>query len=169
MMARGKTDKTDETAPAAIPANSANQDDGALVGLLGGELDNFAILGVGLGASTRTKELVLKGLLAEQMSLFKARAKRGRGRPRKKVPNIDRERAAAVLGADDLWRDKEGKGAPTQKAAIELAIQIDAILVKVGARNVPLFGGEMTTFARLQTSVSKGLRELGETERFSKK
>jgi hypothetical protein len=165
-MDRGKTDETD---PAAIPANSANQGDGALIGLLGGELAIFVILGLGLGASARTKELVLKGLLAEQMSLFEARAKRGRGRPRKEVPNIDRERAAAVLGADDLWRDKKGEGAPTQKAAIELAIQIDAILVKAGARNTPLFGGEMTTFARLQTSVSKGLRELGEAERFSKK
>lgn len=163
-MAWDKTDKTDLTPTATTATPQVDCD--KLLGLSGGELDIFSILGLGFGASERAKELVLKGLLAEQMNILEARAKRGRGRPRKDFLNRDIERAAAVLGADDLWRDSTGEGAPTQKAAIELAIQIDAILVKAGEREAHLFG---TSFARLQTSVSKGLAELGAAIRFSKK
>lgn len=139
-----------------------------MVGLLGGELDFFAELGLGFGASDRAKLLVLKGLEAE-LGELRRQMKPTRGRPRKEFPNIDIERAAAVLGAADLWRDTLGEGPPTQKAAIDLAIQIDTILVKAAVRSAPLFGGKMTTFLRLQNSVSKGLADLGETKRFSNK
>jgi hypothetical protein len=168
-MARDKTDKTDKT-PVATTAIRKDEVESRkpLVGLLGDELDLFAAVGLGHGASDRAKSLVLKGLESE-LSELRRQLKPTRGRPRKEFPNIDIERAAAVLGAADLWRDEMGEGPPTQKAAIELAIQIDTILVKAAVRSAPLFGGEMTTFPRLQNSVSKGLANLGETRRFSKK
>ncbi len=135
-----------------------------LVGLLGGELDLFALVGLGLGASGRAKELVLKGLLAEldeRLKLLKEEQKRGRGRPKKDLPNIDIERAAAILGADDLWLNLTGKHAPTQKAALGLACQIDDILFQSGNRTRRLFGGT-TTEKSFQDSISRGLRKIGE-------
>jgi hypothetical protein len=174
-MARNKTDKYDTT-PAATLAKTATWkgevESQKPVGLLGGELDVFGIIGLGLGASPRAKELILKGLLfefAEQEKVLTGKQKRSKGRPRKDFPKIDIERGAAVLGADDLWRDKTGKGLPTQKAAIELAQQIDRILCKNDSARKPLFG-TMTEFKRVQDSVSKGLREIGlDAERFLKK
>ncbi len=168
----------------ATPATSATTREDGEVGLLGLEPDLFASLGLGLGGSERAKALVLKGLLSERMAEIEkqlADMKPTRGRPNG-GPSLDARRAAAVLGADDFYRNRLGKPAPTQKAAIELAIQIDRLLSErdrgvIEAGKVPLpkhkqhmsLFGNMTTFARLQTSVSKGLRELGQEGRFSKK
>jgi len=174
-MARDKTDKTDESPPATLATTATREAEAKsreAVGLLGGELDAFAALGLGLGASDRAKELILRGLLAEleRLARMDAQRKPGRGRPRKDFPNIDIERAAAVLGADDFLRERFGRGAETQKEAIELAMQFDQLLYERGARDRHIFSGTMTTFKRLQDSVSLGLRELGEAgERFLKK
>ena len=168
-MARDKTDKT----PAATLATTATQKGEVesrkpLVGLLGGELDFFAKVGLGWGASDRAKELVLKGLVAEldeRIRQFKPK----RGRPRKGTLNIDVERAAAVLGANDLSLATCGRDARTQKEAIEIAIQIDGILFEGGVRGKRLFG-KTVTGERFQDSVSKGLHAIGEDgERFFRK
>jgi hypothetical protein len=164
MMARDKTDKTDKIPTATLATSEGEIDSPKLQGLLGGELDFWGMIGLGLGASPRAKELILKGVLYEydeQLQMLADKLKRGRGRPKKSFPNIDVKRAAAVLGADDLWRAKRGKGAPTQKAAIELAQQIDEILCEAEPGREPLFGN-MTELKTWQDSVSKGLRELGE-------
>lgn len=174
-MAWDKTDKTDKT-PAGTLATSATPegeiDSPKLQGLLEGELDFWGVIGLGLGASPRAKELILKGVLYEydeQLKILADNLKRGKGRPRKPYLNIDIERAAAVLGADDFWRDKFGCGAPTIKVAIEVAKRIDEILCQVEPGRKPLFG-TMTEFKTWQDSVSKGLRELGEDgKRFLKK
>jgi hypothetical protein len=137
---------------------------------LDGERDLFAEIGLGLGASLRAKELVLKGLLAEIYEQHLADAadeKRGRGRPNKET-SVDIERAAAALAADDLWRDKTGKGCFTQQDAIDLAKQIEKILFESEHRQSRLFA-KTTSESRLTTSVSKGIGILGERGRFSKK
>jgi hypothetical protein len=168
-MARDKTAKT----PAATLATTATpkgevESRKPLVGLLGGELDLFAAVGLGLGASDRARVLVLKGLAAELDELI-CQMKPTRGRPRKDTWNIDVERAAAVLSADKLLREKFDRGARTQKEAIEIAMEIDRILFEGGARDRRLFDGKMVVFKRFQDSVSKGLRGIGEDgERFLK-
>lgn len=163
-------DKSDES-PDATTATQKGEVESRKpsVGLLGGELDLFAVVGLGLGASDRAKVLVLKGLEAELRELI-CQPKPFRGRPRKDTSNIDVERAAAVLSADKFLRDKFGRGARTQKEAIEVAIQIDRILCEGGARNQRLFDDNMVAFKRFQDSVSVGLRGIGEDgERFLKK
>ena len=154
----------------ATPASKLSTE--KLFGLLGGELDLFGQIGLGMGASNRAKELVLKGLLyeliQEQHSLPNT-VTRKKGRPKSNLPNKDVRRAAALLGADDLLRERRGKGAPTQKAALEMAQQIDKILCENDQNRVSLFGNT-TEFKTFQDSVSKGLRELGKDgERFLKK
>lgn len=129
--------------------------------------DPLASIGLGLGASLEARRLALLGLLAEVDEKL-ADLKPKRGAP-KKAMSISVNRAAAVLGADDFLRRKTGKGAGTQKKAIEVAAQIDRILCETEQRNKPLFG-KATTMERLQNSVSEGLRELGvDGERFTKK
>jgi hypothetical protein len=171
-MARDKTDKTDKIPTATLATSEGKIDNPKLQGLLGGELDFWGMIGLGLGASPRAKELILKGVLYEydeQLKMLADNLKRGKGRPRKPYLNIDIERAAAVLGADDLCRDKFGYGAPTIKDAIQVAKWIDEILCKAEPGRKPLFG-TMTEFKTWQDSVSKGLRELGEDgKRFLKK
>jgi hypothetical protein len=171
-MARDKTDKT----PAATLATTATQKGVVesrkpLVGLLGGELDFFAVVGLGFGASDRAKELVLKGLVAELVAELDEQIRQlkpKRGRPRKGTFNIDLERAAAVLAADDFLRDKDGRGARTQKEAIEIATQIDRLRFKLGLQDKRLFG--VVSDGRYQDSVSKGLGDIGEDgKRFLKK
>ena len=132
--------------------------------------DLFAEIGLGLGASLRAKELVLKGLIAEiyEQHLTDAAAlKRGRGRP-KKEGSVDIERAAAALAADDFLRDKTGKGCLTQQYAIDLAEEIEKHLFENGHLKSRLFP-KTTSKSRLATSVSEGVGILGERGRFSKK
>ena len=140
---------------------------------LDSERDLFAKIGLGLGASLRAKELVLKGLLAEVYEQHLADAadaaeeKQGRGRPKKEI-FVDVERAAAALAADDFWRDKTGKGLLSQKDAPQLAKDIEKILIESGR----LRSGPFTkppADGTLATSVSKGIDILGERGRFSKK
>lgn len=171
-MANGKASKP----PLATTATTATQESIAEsqepLGLLGGKVDFFGALGLELGATVRAKELVLKGIAfeyQEKLKLLAEAEKLQRGRPKKSFPNIDAQRAAAVLGANDLWRAKTGQDAPTQKAAIELAQQIDQILCSAELGRKPLFGN-MTEFKSWQDSVSKGLRKLGAAgEKFLKK
>lgn len=173
-MARDKTDKTDLT-----PATSATRRKvRGLLGVVEVEAegkpwvidDSDPLAWVGLGASTEAKRLVELGMLSERMMPYEkhlADLEPKKGRP-KVIITIDVQRAAAVLGADDLWREKTGAGAQTQKAAIELAAQIDKILCEAGERETPLFSS-MTTMKRFQDSVSNGLRKLGvEDKRFLK-
>lgn len=140
--------------------------------------DPLAGVNFGLGASPEARRLALLGLVSERMAEIDhqlSELKPGRGRPTADV-TIDMKRAAAVLAADDLWRDKTGKGLPSQKAAIHLAVQLEGVLEEVGKREECLFGnGDLARvnpeeMKRWQTSVSKGLRELvTRGERFSKK
>jgi hypothetical protein len=175
-MARDKTDKTDLT-----PATSAmRRKVRGLLDVMDAEVngqawvldstDALAGIGLGLGASQEARELALVGLFSRCIADIDkklADLEPKKGRP-KVIITIDVRRAAAVLGADDLWRDKTGAGAQTQKAAIELATQIDRILCEAGERETPLFSN-MITMKRFQDSVSNGLRELGvEDERFLK-
>ena len=121
-MARDKTDK------------NSLADDMETSDPLDGERDLFAEIGLGLGASLRAKELVLKGLFAEvyeQHLADAAEEKQGRGRPKKEI-FVDVERAAATLAADDFWRGKIGKGLLTQKDATHLAKEIEKILIESG-------------------------------------
>lgn len=152
------------------PATTATKEveSGKLMGLLGKELDFFDLIGLGFGASERAKKLVLLGFLSECQSELeeeRRKLKKPRGRPPKDFPETDVQRATAVLGAADLWRDRLGEDPPTQKAAIQMAIQIDEILLNAKARDDRLFG---VSFRRLQTSVSNGLKVLGKEGRFSK-
>ena len=157
-MAREKTDK------------NSLADDIETSDPLDGERDLFAEIGLGLGASLRAKELVLKGLFAEVYEQHLADAageKQGRGRPKKEI-FVDVERAAAALAADDFWRGKTGKGLLTQKDATDLAKEIEKILIESGR----LRSGPFTkppADGTLATSVSKGIGILGERGRFSKK
>lgn len=159
----GKKPSGDATNP-----TTPDSEEGNLTGLLGGKLDLFGFVGLGLGASQRARELVLKGLLFELDEKLK-QLKPKRGRPHKPGLTIDEERALAVLGADALYRDRTGSGAPSIRAAIETAAEIDSILVSSGVREKALFG-HMTTFLRLQNSVSAGLKSFpSEASRLSNK
>ena len=133
--------------------------------------DTLAWVGLGHGASGEARELVLLGLahrLETERAMKLTRIKSQRGAP-KKALTINMKRAAAVLGADDLLSDKFGKSAATQLDAIRVAIQIDEILCKSDESRKPLFSN-MTSLPRIQTSVSKGLKELNHSgKRFSKK
>jgi len=133
--------------------------------------DPLAGISFGLGASPESRRLALIGLLSTKMTEIHRKLedlKSKRGRP-KAVFSIDVLRAAAVLGADDLWISMTGQSPPTQKAAIELAQQIDEILCAAEPERKRLFRN-MTGFPRLQDSVSQGLNELGpEGKRFLKK
>lgn len=135
------------------------------------ESDPLAIVGLGLGATPEARRLVLLGLYSERIAALEkklAELKPKRGAP-KKAMSINVKRAAAVLGADDFLRRQRGSGAATQTEAIEVAVQIDAILCDAGERDKPLFG-QANQMKSWQDSVSKGLREIGkEGERFLKK
>jgi hypothetical protein len=125
--------------------------------------DPLAGMGLGLGASPEAKRLLLIGLFTERLTDIEkqlAKLKPERGRPKSET-SIDVKRAAAVLGANDLWRETTGRDAPTQKAAIELAVEIDVLLCGRDESRKPIFGN-MTSMKRWQDSVSNGLREMGD-------
>ena len=162
--------KKNEKPQSVNPGSSENQTYQAPVGLLGGELDFWGKIGLGMGASPRARELIVKGMLFEKYHEIERKLselKRKPGRPKEFI-SIDVRRASAVLGAAELALERNPEIALTQKAAIEIAQQIDKILVEAGERESALFD-DMTTFARIQTSVSRGLSELDETGKFSKK
>ena len=78
------------------------------------------------------------------------------------------KRAGAVLGADDLYRDKKGESFSKQIDAINFAIEIEKVLYEHGHLEERLFD-PMTTIKRFQYSVSAGLQELPEhSDRFLK-
>lgn len=191
-----KSDKSDK-AP-ATSATSATQGAG-LTGLLGGSIDHndpLAFVGLGVGATQRAKDVILKGLEVERQEALKAFLKNedaklaaeeaalaakmadldkfqgsrtgGKGRPTKGWLTIDVERAAAVIDAADLYFQSFDKKIASQEKAIEIALQIDAILVKSGDRERSLF--LHTNMRGIRNSVSKGLKELhDEKDRFIEK
>ena len=88
--------------------------------------DSAPLAGInfGLGASEEARRLALLGLLHErlaeidrQLSAFE----RKRGRPKGGISR-DVRRAAAVLTTDDIYYREHGEHLPTQKAAIEHAL-----------------------------------------------
>jgi hypothetical protein len=191
-----KNDKSDKAA--ATSATSATQGEG-LTSLLGGSIDPndpLAFVGLGVGATQRAKDLVLKGLeverqealmvflenkytklAAEEAALaakmadldkFYGSRTGGKGRPTKGWLTIDVERAAAVIDAADFYFQGSDKKISSQEKAIEIAVQIDAILVKSGDRERSLF--LHTDIRGIRNSVSKGLKEFpDEQDRFIKK
>jgi len=198
-----KNDKSDKAA--ATSATSATQGEG-LTSLLGGSIDPndpLAFVGLGVGATQRAKDLVLKGLEVERQEALKAFLENedtklaaeeaalaakmadfatkmadldkfygsrtgGKGRPTKGWLTIDVERAAAVIDAADLYFQGSDKKISSQEKAIEIAVQIDAILVKSGDRERSLF--LHTDIRGIRNSVSKGLKEFpDEKDRFIKK
>lgn len=163
--------KKNHAAPLAATAPDDPTDNPAPVGLLGGELDIFGLIGLGLGATPRAKELVLKGFALEyleQSKLLAKSLKRKRGAPTKDI-SINVERAAAVLGASDLFREITGRDCPSQKAAIALAQQIDQILSDADPTRTSLFPNTVT-FKTFQDTVSDGLKSFDTiAHRFLKK
>ena len=186
-----KNDKSDKAA--ATSATSATQGEG-LTSLLGGSIDPndpLAFVGLGVGATQRAKDLVLKGLEAERQEALMAFLENkytklaaeeaalaakmadldkfygsrtgGKGRPTKGWLTIDVERDAA-----DFYFQGSDKKISSQEKAIEIAVQIDAILVKSGDRERSLF--LHTDIRGIRNSVSKGLKEFpDEKDRFIKK
>ena len=198
-----KNEKSDKAA--ATSATSATQGEG-LTSLLGGSIDPndpLAFVGLGVGATQRAKDLVLKGLEVERQEALKAFLENedtklaaeeaalaakmadfatkmadldkfygsrtgGKGRPTKGWLTIDVERAAAVIDAADFYFQGSDKKISSQEKAIEIAVQIDAILVKSGDRERSLF--LHTDIRGIRNSVSKGLKEFpDEKDRFIKK
>ena len=198
-----KNDKSDKAA--ATSATSATQGE-SLTSLLGGSIDPndpLAFVGLGVGATQRAKDLVLKGLEVERQEALKAFLENedtklaaeeaalaakmadfatkmadldkfygsrtgGKGRPTKGWLTIDVERAAAVIDAADFYFQGSDKKISSQEKAIEIAVQIDAILVKSGDRERSLF--LHTDIRGIRNSVSKGIKEFpDEKDRFIKK
>ena len=182
-----KNDKSDKTP--ATSATSATQETG-LTGLLGGSIDTndpLALVGLGVGATQRAKDLVLKGLeverqeeltafvenelaklAAEKTALSEDNAKLDKffeskngkkGRPAKGWRTIDVERAAAVINAAEWYFQRFQKKIETQEKAIEIAMQFDKIFVESGNRETELFVPAMPA---IRNSVSKGLKEFPE-------
>ena len=190
-----KNDKSDKTP--ATSATSATQEAG-LTGLLGGLIDTndpLALVGLGIGATQRAKDLVLKGLeverqeeltafvenelaklAAEETALSEDKAKLAKffglkngkkGRPVKGWLTIDVERAAAVIDAAEWYFQRFQKKIETQEKAIEIAMQFDKIFVESGNRETELFFSAMPA---IRNSVSKGLKEFPEEkDRFIEK
>jgi hypothetical protein len=191
-----KNDKSDKRP--ATSATSATQEVGR-TGLLSSAAttnDPLAIVGLGLGATDRARELVLKGLEYEQQQELQAFLQTelsrldvemaelngrhadldklvggrtgGRGRPPKGWFNIDVKRAGTILAADDFYYEKKGKNFSSQIDAIHFAIEIEKILFKHGQIEDRLFD-PMTSIKTFQDSVSAGLQKLPEyRDRFLK-
>ena len=194
-MKNGKSDKTPATS--ATSATSATQEKG-LTGLLGGSIDTnapLALVGLGVGATQRAKNLALKGLeferqeeltafienelakLAADETALSERLKSvdkllesksgGKGRPAKGWLTLDVERAAAIIDAASMYFERFNRKISSQEKAIDMAMQIDAILVKHGNRNKRLFRAGMSA---IRNSVSKGLKKFPEEkDRFIEK
>jgi hypothetical protein len=191
-----KNDKSDKAA--ATSATSATQEEGltSLLGGSIDPNDPLAFVGLGVGATQRAKDLVLLGLKYERQLLVQAfieneiskldaeiaalaekkadldeflGARTGAlGRPRKGWLTIDVKRAGAVLGVDDLYRNKLGKSFSRQIDAINFAMDVEKVLFKNGHLEERLFD-PMTTTKRFQDSVSRGLQEFPEyRDRFLK-
>lgn len=136
-------------------------------GLLAGkddpDLDIFGLIGLGVGASQRAKDLVIKGLIAEELELINKeleKFKKGRGAPTKAF-SINEIRAHKVLGARNMLQ-KTGEQIISQKILLDVARQVENILIQYGSvlekdRVFPKFANERT----MQNSVSKGLKKLG--------
>ena len=182
-----KSDKSGKTP--ATSATYATQDAG-LTGLLGGSIDTndpLALVGLGVGATQRAKDLVLKGLEFERQEALTAfienelaklavdetalseRLKSvdkllgsksgGKGRPTKGWLTLDVERATAIIGVARMYFERFNRKISSQEKAIDLAMQIDAILVKHGDRSNRLF---LVAMPAIRNSVSKGLKQFPE-------
>ncbi|WP_306131334.1 hypothetical protein [Roseivivax marinus] len=124
--------------------------------------DPLLSIGLGLGASERARELVLKGLILEMREDVDKRLaafRRGRGQPPKAISH-DELRAAKIMSLRDVI------GARTVSDAIQLAKQVETILVENGflSDGARLFS-HMTSEPSLVQSVSRGFRSLGTNAR----
>jgi hypothetical protein len=182
-----KNDKSDKTP--ATSATSATQETaltGLLGGSIDTN-DPLALVGLGVGTTQRAKDLALKGLEFERQEALTAfienelaklavdetalseRLKSvdkllgsksgGKGRPAKGWLTLDLERAAAIIDAASMYFERFNRKISSQEKAIDMAMQIDAILVKHGSRNKKLFRAGMSA---IRNSVSKGLKEFPE-------
>ena len=117
------------------------------MGLLGDPDPNspdyfFSSIGLGLGASDRAKELVVKGLIFESMESSKlelAAMKTPVGRP-PVIVTIDMERANRVLGT----AERMGRSDLSQVELINVARQVENILIGEGIAIKTLFGPTIT-------------------------
>lgn len=190
-----KNDKSDKDA--ATSATSATQEV-ELTSLLGVPIDPddpLAFVGLGLGATQRAKDLVLKGLQferqeelesfieceisrlnAERAALAEKRADldkflgartSGRGRPTKGWLTLNVKQGAAVIDAADLYYQRFGKKMSSQEHAIEFAMALNRALVDQGLRERELF---ISAMPAIRNSVSKGLKKFpDEKNRFIEK
>ena len=190
-----KNDKSDKNP--ATSATSATQETaltGLLGGSIDTN-DPLALVGLGVGTTQRAKDLALKGLeferqeeltafienelakLAADETALNERLKSldkllgsksgGKGRPTKGWLTLDVERAAAIIDAASMYFERFNRKISSQEKAIDMAMQIDAILVKHGSRNKKLFRAGMSA---IRNSVSKGLKEFPEEkDRFIEK
>ena len=182
---------------AATSATSATQEV-ELTSLLGVPIDPddpLAFVGLGLGATQRAKDLVLKGLQferqeelesfieseisrlnAERAALAEKRADldkflgvrtSGRGRPTKGWLTLNVKQGAAVIDAADLYYQRFGKKMSSQEHAIEFAMALNRALVDQGLRERELF---ISAMPAIRNSVSKGLKKFpDEKNRFIEK
>ena len=187
-----KNDKSDKN-----PATSATQETaltGLLGGSIDTN-DPLALVGLGVGTTQRAKDLALKGLEFERQEALTAfienelaklavdetalseRLKSvdkllgsksgGKGRPAKGWLTLDVERAAAIIDAASMYFERFNRKISSQEKAIDLAMQLDAILVKHGNRSNRLF---LVAMPAIRNSVSKGLKEFPEEkDRFIEK
>ena len=187
-----KNDKSDKDA-----ATSATQEV-ELTSLLGVPIDPddpLAFVGLGLGATQRAKDLVLKGLQFERKEELKSfieseisrlNAERaalaekkadldkflgartsGRGRPTKGWLTLNAKQGAAVIDAADLYYQRFGKKMSSQEHAIEFAMALNRALVDQGLRERELF---ISAMPAIRNSVSKGLKKFpDEKNRFIEK
>ena len=190
--------KSDKSGKAPASSTASAEQEAGLTGLLGGTIDSkdsLALVGLGVGATQRAKDLVLKGLEVERQeeltafvenklaklaadetalnerlkSLDKLLGSKsgGKGRPTKGWLTLDVERAAAIIDAASMYFERSNRKISSQEKAIDMAMQIDAILVKHGNRSNRLFRVAMPA---IRNSVSNGLKEFPEEkDRFIEK
>ena len=190
--------KSDKSGKAPASSTTSAEQEAGQTGLLGGTIDSkdpLALVGLGVGATQRAKDLVLKGLEVERQEELTAFVEKklaklaatqtalnerrksldkllgsksgAKGRPTKGWLTIDVERAAAIIDAASWYFQSFQQKIETQEKAIEIALKIDAILVKHGHRKKRLFRVAMPA---IRNSVSKGLKEFPEEkDRFIEK
>ena len=111
----------------------------------------FREIGLGAGSSQRAKELVILGLLSE----FKTKKRRGRPEV---IITKDMKRADRILGVIKLT----GRSDLSQVELINVARQIERILIDKGQEVEILFSEHGQSDRALKNSVSAGLKALGE-------
>lgn len=126
-----------------------------------GNTDNILLsLGIDIGTDDRTKQLALRGRIAEldeEISAVAELLRPQRGAPRKEA-SIDVLRALRLLGLAEVLNEK---GCETQSLAslVRIATEADDIIHKHEANYLRLFPNK--DGRRVEFSVRNGLHELG--------